>query len=249
MRPVSAGTSNTSCTHSRTVSSTIGKVPYLAATASSCADRCRCCQSGNAAPAGARGSSSARAAHSRNRDANSAEPPSSAVISGSTLVRRRARRCRLGGGSSASGTRITIPSSVCSACTSMSRVALAQPGRDGQRPRGVHPRPVRAVQDQPPVAELVPEPLHHQRPVIGQVAGGLPLRRQVADQVRRGQLVEAAAAQPAPWPPARPAAPSSRQNAPSARPSSAGRPGRVAVPERQPARAARARARRAPGRR
>ncbi len=119
MRPVSAGTSNTSCTHSRTVSSTTGKVPYLAATASRCADRCRCCQSGERRPGWRRGSSSARAAHSRNRDANSAEPPSSAVISGSSSSASNSAM-PAGGGSSVSGTRSTIPSSVCSACTSMS---------------------------------------------------------------------------------------------------------------------------------
>ena len=74
-------------------------------------------------------------------------------------------------------------------------VALAQPGRDRQRPRSMHPGAVGAVQHQPPVAELVPEPLHHQGLVVGQVAGGGALRGQVADQVRGGKLVQAVAAQ------------------------------------------------------
>ena len=75
-------------------------------------------------------------------------------------------------------------------------VALAQPGRDGQRPRGVHLGAERAVQHQPPVTQLVAEALHDQRAVIGHVAGGLPLRAQVADQVGRGQLVQPVGAQP-----------------------------------------------------
>ena len=51
-------------------------------------------------------------------------------------------------------------------------------------------RAVRAVQDQPPVAEFVAEPLEHQRPVVGQVPGRLALAGQVRQQVGRGQLVE-----------------------------------------------------------
>ena len=194
MRPVSAGTSNTSCTHSRTVSRTIGKVPYRAATASRCADRCRCCQSGERRPGWRRGSSSARAAHSRNRDANSAD---AAQLGGD----QRLQLVRVELGDAGRRRLVGVGHAQHDPVVGVQRldvhvlVALAQPGGDGQRPRGMHPGPVRAVQDQPPVPELVPEPLHHQRPVIGQVAGGFPLRYEVTDQVRRRQLVQASAAQ------------------------------------------------------
>ena len=69
------GTSKTSCTHSRTVSRTIGNEGYWLATWSSWAARCRCCHRGCRRSGRRRGSSRARAAHSRNRAANSAEPP------------------------------------------------------------------------------------------------------------------------------------------------------------------------------
>ena len=60
----------------------------------------------------------------------------------------------------------------------------------------VHRRAERAVQHQPPVAQLVAEPLQHQRAVIGHVTRGLPLVGQIAHQVRGGQLVQAVGAQP-----------------------------------------------------
>ncbi len=75
-------------------------------------------------------------------------------------------------------------------------VPLPQPGRDRQRPRRVHLRPERTVQDQPPVAEFVPEALEHEGPVIRQVAGRLALAGQVTEQVRRGQLIQSVVAQP-----------------------------------------------------
>ena len=61
----------------------------------------------------------------------------------------------------------------------------------------MHLGAVRAVQHQPPVAELVTEPLEHQRAVVGQVAGGLALAGQVAEQVGGSQLVEPVGVQPA----------------------------------------------------
>ena len=127
---VSAGTSKTSLRTSRTVSSTIGNAGYRLATSSSCADRCRCCHSGVRRPGLRRGSSSARLAHSRNLDANSALAPTSAVIRSPTSS-GSSSAIPVGGGSSESGTRMMIPSSVCSACTSMppyrsrSRAAMA----------------------------------------------------------------------------------------------------------------------------
>ena len=129
-RFASAGTSKTSCRHSRTVSSTIGNDGYCRATSSSCAERCRCCQSGDRRPGCRRGSSIARAAHSRNREANNADAPISAVTI-SLISSGSISAIPVGGGSSASGTRTMIPSSVCTACTSIppyrsrSRAAMA----------------------------------------------------------------------------------------------------------------------------
>ena len=77
-------TSYTSCRHSRMASSTTGNCSYFAATDSSCAERCRCRHSGVRLRGSRRGSSSERAAHSRNREANSAEPPTSATTICST---------------------------------------------------------------------------------------------------------------------------------------------------------------------
>ncbi len=51
-------------------------------------------------------------------------------------------------------------------------------------------RAVRAVQHQAPVAKLVAEPLEHQRAVVGQIAGRLPLLGQVPDEVGRRQVVQ-----------------------------------------------------------
>ena len=61
----SAGTSNTSCRHSRDASSRIGNVGYLAATASRSAARWRCCHSGVRRSGRRRGSSSERARRTR----------------------------------------------------------------------------------------------------------------------------------------------------------------------------------------
>ena len=66
-----AGRSNTSARHSRYVSTRIGKLPYRLATDSSSAARWRRCHNGVRVPGRRRGRSSARAAFSRNRLANS----------------------------------------------------------------------------------------------------------------------------------------------------------------------------------
>ena len=62
-------------------------------------------------------------------------------------------------------------------------VPLAQPRADDDRPRRVHARAVGGVQDHPPVAELVPEPLDHQDGVRRQLTGRLALLAQVGEQV------------------------------------------------------------------
>ena len=103
-------------------------------------------------------------------------------------------------------------------------VALAQPGVDRQRPGRVHRDAVGGVQHQPPVAELVAEPLDEQGGVAGQHVGRLELLVEVGDQVAGGPLVEAVLAGPRASAFLGGSAPSSRVNAPMAWPSSAGRP-------------------------
>ncbi len=74
-------------------------------------------------------------------------------------------------------------------------VALAEPGRDGQRPGRVHPVAVGGVQHDPPVTELVAEPLDDQRPVVGDVPGGGPLIGEVRHEVPGRERVEPARGQ------------------------------------------------------
>ena len=101
------------------VSSTIGNSGYREATVSSCAERIRCCHSGDRDFGSRRGSSRARAAHSRNREANRAEPPTSSVTICSSSSGSQTIRSALGGSDSVSGIRSTMPSLVAVACTSM----------------------------------------------------------------------------------------------------------------------------------
>ncbi len=51
----------------------------------------------------------------------------------------------------------------------------------------------RGVDDQPPVAQLVAEPLDQQGAVVRDVPGGLALLAQVAEQVVGGPVVQAGA--------------------------------------------------------
>ena len=114
----SPGTSKTSCSTSRAASSVIGNEANSLATDSSWAARCRCCHSGVRRRGSRRGSSRARAAHSRNRLANSAEPPTSAVTSRSMSSGSRTARSASGGSPVVSGSRSTMPSSECIEATS-----------------------------------------------------------------------------------------------------------------------------------
>src|SRR5690606_9962128 len=70
-------------------------------------------------------------------------------------------------------------------------VPLAQPGADGQRPRRMNPGAVRRVDDQPPIAELIAEPLDDDGAIVGDMRGGLALFGQVGEQVVDGPVVEA----------------------------------------------------------
>ena len=69
-------------------------------------------------------------------------------------------------------------------------VSLTQPSADRQRQRPVHPQSIRRMQNHPPVAELVAEPLHHERGIGGHGVGGLPLVVEQAAQVLGGVLIE-----------------------------------------------------------
>ena len=107
----SAGTSKTSRRHSRVASSRIGKSGNFDASARRSADRCRCCHKGVRWPGRRRGSSSARAAASRNTLANiavcgTAATTACSIPSGSN------RSSSAGIRSTASGSLTTIPSSL-----------------------------------------------------------------------------------------------------------------------------------------
>ena len=93
----------------------IGNVGWFFATSSSCADLWRCCQSGERLFGLRRGSSRARAAHSRNREANRAEPPTSSVTICSSSSGSKTNSSAPGGSLSASGTRTMMPSSLATA--------------------------------------------------------------------------------------------------------------------------------------
>ena len=105
-----AGTSNTSCKHSRLVSNKMGNVGYLAATASKSAARWRCCHSGVRWSGRRRGNSRARAAHSRNRAANNAVW-GTAATNASVMSSGSISSSSTGMRSTASGKRSTMPSS------------------------------------------------------------------------------------------------------------------------------------------
>ena len=142
------GTSKTSWTHSRTVSRTIGKEAYWLATSSSWAARCRCCHSGWRRSGRRRGSSSARAAHSRNRAANRADPP---ISRGDQVVHVVGVEARPASSSSAPTPRagavveLEVGQPEDDAVVAVHRLhvdaePLAHPGRHAQRPRRVHLR-------------------------------------------------------------------------------------------------------------
>ena len=121
----SAGRSNTSCRHSRDVSSRIGNVGYFDATASRSAARWRCCHSGVRRSGRRRGSSSALAAHSRNRAENSevcgSDPTTSSSMSSGSII-----SSSIGSSSADSGRRRTMPSSPHMLSTGMSKRSISR---------------------------------------------------------------------------------------------------------------------------
>lgn len=107
-------------------------------------------------------------------------------------------------------------------------------------PRGVHLGAEGGVDDDPPVAQLVAEALDHDRPVVGQMAGGLALLGQVGEQIAGRPVVQAGGAQPFFRGGLGQAAQLADEGA--ERPAELQRAAeRVALPERQPARHARCR--------
>ena len=70
-------------------------------------------------------------------------------------------------------------------------VALADARLHGQRPRRMQLHAERGMQHDAPVAELVAEPFHHERPVGGHVPGRRALLLQEGEQVAGGPGVEA----------------------------------------------------------
>ena len=196
----SPGTSKTSWRHSRTASRTIGNEPNSLATWSSWAARWRCCHSGVRLPGLRRGSSSARAAHSRKRDANSAEPPTWSVTIWSTSPLSKTTSAAPTGAWSASysvpGLHRFLVEQVQAHQVGVGQaqhdavvgvhdlgvhaVPLGEPGAEGERPRGVHLGAEGGVHDDPPVAQLVAEALDDDRAVVRDVAAGLALLVQVA---------------------------------------------------------------------
>ncbi len=69
-------------------------------------------------------------------------------------------------------------------------VALGEPGAQGQRPGSVDLRAEGGVDDDPPVAELVPEALDDDGAVVRDMPAGLPLLGEIAQDVARRPVVE-----------------------------------------------------------
>ncbi len=114
-------------------------------------------------------------------------------------------------------------------------VLLGEAGAQRERPRGVHLRAERGVDHDPPVAELVAEALHHDGPVVRDVAAGLALLGEVRQHVLRGPGVQAGRQQPQPRVLVGQAAELAEERADRA--AQFERPAElVALPERQPAR-------------
>ncbi len=72
-------------------------------------------------------------------------------------------------------------------------VALAKPVHERHCPWGVHPGSQRRQQHQPPVPDLVAEPLYDEGAIGGEVAGGGQLFLEVGGQVAGGEPIQAVA--------------------------------------------------------
>ena len=180
--------SKTSRRHSRYASSSIGNDPYFAATPSRSAARLRCCHSGLRPPGRRFGSSSARAAASRNFAANSAVPPSCRTTSASTssdagIIRFGIRRLL--------GLRKPHHEPVVGPHRFDVEPGFGARALDRRhRPRRVDAPAERREHADAPVAELVAAALDQDRAVVGDDAGGGRLVGQVAQQVLGRLLIE-----------------------------------------------------------
>ncbi len=219
-----AGTSNTSCRHSRLASSRIGKLGYFAATASRSAARWRCCQSGVRVSGRRRGRSRARAAHSRKRAENnevwgSVETTSSSMSSGSISS------SSMGRSSAASGRRMTMPSSLHIVSTgrsyrSMRRRSMAMAhGACTGVPKGLsrHTR-------QSPISSRKRSTTTVRSSGTTPVASTCSVR--YSTTLAAAQSSRSYRSRRCSWATAGGSSRTSRRKAPSARPSSSGRPGR-----------------------
>lgn len=114
-------------------------------------------------------------------------------------------------------------------------VPLGEAGAEGQRPRRVHLGAERGVDDDTPVTQVVPEPLHEDRAVVGDMTAGAALLVQIRQNVVRRPGVEAGGQQPQPA-----VLRGQRADLAQERPHRAAQFERaaqlVALPERQPAR-------------
>ena len=238
-----AGRSNTSARHSRYVSTRIGKEPYRLATASRSAARWRCCQSGVRVPGRRRGQEQGPRrvlAEPAGEQARAADPPDDQVLD---LVGIREQQLL-----HPVEARVALGQPDRDAVVGVDRLdleaePLLEPRLDRERPRGVHAAAERREHDEPPVPQLVAEPLDDDPPVGRQGAGGLALVLEVGEEVVGGEVVEVVVAPQAlggPRPPLR----ALREVGLDAAHELADRPAQlhrppdgVAVPERQLARA------------
>ncbi len=247
MSPISSvrpGTSKTSWRHSRTASSTIGNEPNSEATWSSWEARWRCCHSGVRLPGLRRGSSRARAAHSRNREANRAEPPTcsvtirlispwskatSAAPSGACSSSNSKAWEAAGSWSSrsmesrsASGSRSTIPSSACMTCASMPYFSARRAPRASAQGACTW-----APNGEWTTTRQSPSSSRNRSTTMVRSSGTWPQASRCSARYAR-TFSAAQASRPAASRRSRASSsgspPSSRRNAPTARPSSSGRP-------------------------
>ena len=140
-------------------------------------------------PGRRRGSSSARAAASRNLAAKSDVLPSCRSTRSFNSAGAGSSHS-VSSGSSVSGRRMTKPSSVHMVSTSMPRSARSLRG-DGHAPRRVHAAAEGGEHADAQIAELVAAALDHDVAVAGHAAGGGGLIFQVAQQIFGGVGVEA----------------------------------------------------------
>ena len=73
---------------------------------------------------------------------------------------------------------------------------FADPGCDGQGPGRMNSRPVRGVDNHPPITELVSKALNEKGVVVGQLPGGLTLFVYVGDEIGCGPVIKPCGGEP-----------------------------------------------------